>query len=212
MPVEPPVVPRCIVTVEEFIAYLGNPDLDVAQTADAASRLAGTQSKLELYLNRPIQPVRVRQMVQVDMDGFAYLYVSPIWTVNEVKYVDGTAAMNAPAVTLTALDVADPVVEQDWIKGNLAGEIPAIGSGGIYLGSAGWALVDYIGGYNGFVDEGLKDDIKRVTSRGFDVAHNDFISLQDSTASEGRKPDQRSPNWERDELEAWDRLRRRVVA
>lgn len=204
-------IPRCIVTVEEFIEYLGKPNLDDSQQNDAANRLAGTQSRLELHLNRPVQPVRVRQAIQVDMEGMGYFYVTPVISILEVVYMSGGhAAQVAPAALLSPLEVGEKV-DQDWLGSNLDGTGAMIVPGGAYLGYPGWCVVDYVGGYNGFVDAGLKDKIKEVTARGFSPVHNDFVSLNESTASEGVPPDKRDPGWTEDELKSFDRLRRRVA-
>lgn len=210
VPTEPVQVNRSIVDVADFKKYMSNVNLDADQWASADLVLAGVQQELETYLNRPIQPIRIREVCHVDDAGYINLTATPVWEITEMVVVGGGTPLPATVATLT---MDDATVVANYIHNNYASG-PMRVPGGVRVGYMPDTdiLVDYIGGWDGYQVAGLKLAIMRVAAREMTAQNDDFLSLQSSTAQEGSKPDDRDLGWTVDELVRWDRLRRRVIA
>lgn len=205
-----------IVSVDELIKYMSNITLTDAQKIDAASTLLGVQNELEVYLNRPIQPLHVREARASDSSGYINLSASPIHKIIKTDMVE-TLFQPDPFFTPPVLSPLTPQegiyrVSLDYARQPNFGD-PLVVPGGMYIGYPNaWYVVEYIGGYIGYYDEALKQAIKRVAAREVQMNHDDTLSLRDDSATEGRSRDQRDLGWTEYELKKLDRLRRRTIS
>jgi len=216
-----PIVYEAVVTVEQLHSFMGEPDWgdlddpDNSVVKDVESTLRGLQSKLEIYLNRPVQPIYIREQVTTDWNGVMNLSVTPVHRIVSFRevgfggYVGGSIGQPISKTPLSAIDEDIRTVDK-WGENNDHGIIVP---GGVYLGSPGWwYVVEYIGGYVGYWDEGVREGIKEVAARTATRNHDDTINFREDKADEAQPKDKRPRGWTKEELEQFDRLRRRVVA
>lgn len=209
-----------LVTVEELSDYMGDPDwgdLDDETNPivrDVKASIAGLQSQLEMYLNRPVQPVLVRESAMVDNGGVLNLTISPVQRVvslREIGYGGGLSiSMGETVVKFPLTQVSEEVRTADkWGEINTqAMPVP----GGLLVGNVGfWYVVEYIGGYTGYWDEGIKQGIKQAAARTATHNHDDTINFTDDDAKEAAPRDKRERGWTKAELAGFDRLRRRTI-
>ena len=182
-----------VVTVPELSNYLSGMNVTDIQDQSLEMILAGVQSELERYLNRPVQQQRVMEEVDVE-DGRAYLGVTPIVAVYGVYPVraDGAADTDHPFA-----------VQGSFFRKN-SNYLRLIGMGGSLY-------VDYLGGINGDQNPGLKLAIMRVAAREFMHNHGDAMTLSNTEARPESDPTPTPKGWADAELLQFDRLRRRVV-
>lgn len=196
-----------IVTVTELREYMSQVSLNQAQLRSAQIVLDGTQQALERHLNRPVQLMQVRERVTSDWNGDIYLSVTPVHKVISLR-----AAESGASVTLTvdSTPLAPQEVSRLW---DAMPEQLEIFPGGVRTGKADIDLdVQYIGGYNGYVDYDLKLKIMEVASRTITFNQDDTLSLKGSSAREpAGTPTFRDRGWRDDELKQLDRLRRRTA-
>ena len=209
-----------IVTSEELQAYLGglvltDNQLGIIETVI----LPGVQQELETYLNRPVTPVQIRESVRADETGFLRFRVTPIHKIVSVTLSDGSNAGFSP---VTPPDMTmDPDVDfrqfDEWGEPDLFG-YQTTGFFGLFGGSyptltggRPYYRVEYIAGYNGYVNEGLKLDVLRVAAREVEMQFDDTMSLRGGSSEAASDSDNREKGWTADELVKWDRLRRRVA-
>jgi hypothetical protein len=89
---------------------------------------------------------------------------------------------------------------------------PLIVPGGIYVGVPGvHFVVEYVGGYNGYLNAALKMGIMRVAAREVSVHNDHTLSLRDGNAEQAAQSDNRPTGWTPEELKQFDRLRRRII-
>ena len=178
-----------------------------------ASVIAGVQETLEAYLNRPVEPVQIREVAVANFQGVLYLSASPVWEVISC----GTTVDTAPLTrTITPVQERSPLLQED---GRLIDKWPtAAGSfyrlvpGGLNVGMPGYAFyVEYIGGYKGYLDEALKLAIKRVAAREWASNHIGGSGNRVGQAEQTEVGDARFLGWSADELKMMQRLRRRLV-
>lgn len=205
-----------IVSVAELCRYMANPQWNQSQKVNVANTLAGVQAELEQYLNRPVEPVQIRETVVADSTGHLNLRVSPVLEVLSVSALG--ASENVVATYQGALpdvQTRSKLVERngrviDAYRGGAY--TPFIVPGGVYIQQPGMAFViEYVAGHNGYTDEGLKNAIKRVAAREVAGNHDQTVSFRGTTATEAKSPDDRPRGWTEDELVRWDRMRRRVI-
>lgn len=195
-----------LVTVADLRKYMSDISLSANQQAAAQRALDGTQQMLEMYLGRPVQPVQVREKRRTDAMGDMALSVTPVHKVINLRRM-GTEDAVVPSLDTTPLS-ADEVdrVWDEMPETNIA--VP----GGIHVGqSLRWYVVEYIGGYNGYVDEALKLAILEVASRTMTVNHDDVLTIKDDIAREPANATSMQKGWTIDELAMFDRIRRRTV-
>jgi hypothetical protein len=194
-----------LVTVEELRAYMSDVNLTQSQWAVAQDVIDGVQEELELFLNRPLELVQVRERVPADEAGYAILSVTPVRQVLSVQssttsYVESTVVTREPLLDADVNRLNDKVGLQN-----------AIVPGGIYVGQPGrWYIVEYIGGWNGYVGEGIKRKIKEVASRVMTARHDDSMTVKGGI---GTNPDAATTpqGWTEEELRSCSRLKRRVL-
>lgn len=208
---------EAVVSVDELIRYMSNITLTDAQKTDAAATLLGVQNELEMYLNRPVQPLHIREARMSDTTGYLNLSVSPIWRIIKTDMVETLFQPDpffTPPVLSPMEDQTDVVrLSIDYVRASTNFGDPLLVPGGYYIGYPNaWYIVEYVGGYMGYFDNALKQAIKRVASREVQQNHDDTLSLRDDAATEGRSRDQRETGWTEGELKKLDRLRRRVLS
>lgn len=204
-----------LVTGEELKAYLGGLTLTTEQEGICESViLPGVQQELENYLNRPVEPVLVRESVRPDERGFLRFRVTPIHQIVSVGRSDGVATTLPVEWAPALLNPEELRILDEWGDPELYGYQLDSMSGGIgypTFGRRPFYRVEYIAGYNGYVNEALKLDILRVTGREAEMQFDDTMSLRGGATEAAQASDTRQKGWTDEELRKWDRLRRRVM-
>lgn len=217
-----------VVTLDEMSAYCNNPDWSPSQAQHIEQAvLPGIQRGLETYLNRPIEPMHVREARQPDCEGRLWPTVTPVWNIIKIDYAPIGGSILTPSPYAPAVPMAPVMVTaREWDPaGTMMGApnwmwqgggvnyitIPGVPWDPSQPGIGGYVVVEYVGGYNGYVDEGLKLDIMRVAAREISALYDNSIGLRDGAGADAQISDRRDKGWTKDELAAWDRLRRRVV-
>jgi hypothetical protein len=194
-----------LVTVSDLRKYMSDAPLSANQAKIAQTVLDGTQQQLELYLGRPVQPVQVREKARSNGSGDLMLSVSPVQRVISFRTMFG-AEQNLTQ-DVTPLSESEFSRLWDSMPENL-GAVP----GGLYVGREfAWFIVEYVGGYNGYVDEALKLAILEVASRTMTVNDDDVLSIKDDIAREPANAASFQKGWRPDELNVFNRIRRRIV-
>lgn len=195
-----------LVTVTDLREYMSGVSLNAAQVRTAQVVLDGTQQALELHLNRPVQPVQVRETRRSNGSCDLHLSVTPVHTVISIRVV-GQSNLSTYTPDTTALSSGE--LDRIW---DAMPEMDCIVPGGITVGSPDtWYTVEYIGGYNGWVDDALKLAILEVASRTMTYDHDDVLTIKDDMASEPSRTASIVKGWKPEELAMFDRLRRRTV-
>lgn len=195
-----------IVTVADLRKYMSDISLTANQQSIAQTVLDGTQQQLELYLGRPIQPVQVREKARSNGSGDLTLSVTPVQKIIDLRVLTTTDSVT-PSVDTTPL--SEEEVDRVWDAMSVSDMIVP---GGAYVGRwFTWYVVEYIGGYNGFVDDALKLAVLEVASRTMTVNHDDVLSIKDDIAREPANAASIEKGWRDEELRRFDRLRRRIA-
>lgn len=216
-----------IVTLTEFRNYLGGANWSPTQEANVIQTLKGTQQDLEDYLNRPLELIQVREQGQLDWDGVLYLSVTPVRKIIKLESTSSMPPMTIPGDPYTVtpavmerdelITASDPRLVHDRLYPTVGA--PQLVPGGVLVGSLAyggtvytdWWACEYIGGYNGLVDQGLKLAIMQVAARTVARNHDVVINLRGGDATQATMSDDRPKGWSVDEKKQWDRLKRRVV-
>lgn len=208
-----------IVSVEELRAWMNQPNFNEEQEFAASMALAGTQDDLEEYLNRPVEPVQMRELLVADAQGYVTPSITPI-----LKVLSVTAATDVGFdLSGWATPYMPPVMERDPLIDPTNGRmqdnlLPVVGdpiilASGIFAGFPfSQFAVEYIGGYNGFHINGMKKAIMIVASRSMAPNHDKSFSLRKGDPEKSPETDPRVQGWTEDELKQWERQRRRVMA
>lgn len=207
---EPPIYTG-IVTVEELIRYMRNTHLTGDRLQEARSTLISVQEELEIYLNRPVEPVQVREVIGVDHAGHGYFSITPIWKVISVTPM-GRLYDLVPYVP--PIMSRDPLVGSDGRVHDRTGALlNTTPHSSLYVGPAnsGNYLVEYIGGYNWYTKNAVKQQIKRVAAREIARNNDDTINFRDDSAEKSEKADDDVKGWTEEELKKFERYRRRVI-
>jgi hypothetical protein len=197
-----------LVSVDELLEYLDKSNVPATKRAKVGKVLFGVQQELENHLNRPLQPMHVRETVTSDALGYSRLSVTPVHKV--ISIVEASLTEPTTDEPLIAPIMPEGVDRQiDYTVGHLdANNRP----GGFFFGASDTRyVIEYIGGWIGYVPEGLKQDIKRVAAREARMMLDDTMSLRGDRAEATESPDPRDLGWTENELRKWDRLRRRVI-
>ena len=196
-----------LVTVADLREYMSGISLSAAQIRTAQGVLDGVQQTLETYLNRPVQPMHVRERRRSNPSGDLVVTITPVYKVISVQ------AMGQAEPTEYTHEEVSPMAEEDVDR--MWDAMPldtAIVPGGIYVGNPGvWYTVEYVGGYNGYIDASLKLAILEVASRIMTANHDDTLSLKEGMVSAPPQGQPQFRGWTIDELVRFDRLRRRTV-
>ena len=196
-----------LVTVADLRKYMSDISLSSKQMDMAQLALDAAQQALETYLGRPVQPVQVREKRRSNSAGDLVLSVTPVHQVLSVRLssaTENTIPTDPTPIALTASDI-----DRLW---DAAPTSYNIVPGGVYVGrSRTYYVIEYIGGYNGYADDFLKNQILEVASRTMTVNHDDTLTIKGDMAQEPSGAQQIKKGWTEDELKQFDRLRRRVV-
>lgn len=203
-----------LVSVNNLCRYMGGIEPRDGMREEMADVIAGVQEALELYLNRPVEKVQVREYVLSNSKGFVHLSVSPVheilrYGVNVVPAVPGTTVLIPPVINRVVTDEDRSI---DLAPGMINGQKHRIVPGGFYISSPNTpVMVDYVGGYIGYSDNAIKSAIKRVAAREWSINNVDTVGQRQGLPGETEVGDQRSIGWAQDELRSLSRKRRRVV-
>lgn len=218
-----------LVSVANLVAYMGNMELTPEQEAEAEEILSGVQGELERYLNRPVEPVHVRESRPVDERGFIVFTVTPVIRINFIKDPEGNDITLPTAVSLPPI-AAVPGVDRTWDRVG-AGEVSGapyeffVGYGNWFMppDSLGWVIgdplspygrsfyCDYVGGYNGESDDDMVNAIKRVAARECERQFDDTLTIRGASQDAALQSDSRNKGWTTDELKEFSRVRRRIA-
>ena len=208
-----------IVSVDELKSYMSDITLSESQEAAVEEVLAGIQQDLEDHINRPLQPVQVREYIQTDSLGYANVRVSPVWKVIRRDQMDGMTSFLSYDLTTPYVP---PVLERDPLIGEDGTVIDYWGveswgapihvPGGIFIGVPDtWFAIEYVGGALGFMNQKVKLAIMRVAAREVTGLHDNTLSLRQGNAEPAADPDPRPKGWTDEELQRFERMRRRVI-
>lgn len=207
-----------IVKLDELSAYMGGFKVsnEVQRGIIESVILPGVQQDLETHLNRPVEPILVRESIRPDDTGFLWFRHTPIHYIISITAPDGTELPLDQAVSglVTVLDDDNIRVLDEWGMPELFGyQLTTVPYSGGYFGSINRVFyqVEYVAGYNGYVNEGLKLDLCRIAAREVEMQFDDTMSLRGSSTEAASDSDSRPKGWTDDELRRWDRLRRRTV-
>lgn len=194
-----------------------DPDQDGSHTGRElmASILAGTQEQLEIYLNRPIEYVQIREVVRSNSRGFLYLSVTP------VRKIISCGVTTAYPTDLSE-NFIPPVMERDNLLDEEARLVdktlefgngqPLVVPGGLQIGGGcSNYLVEYIGGYKGYADSAMKLGIMRVAAREYGVNNVSTAGMEVGQIDQTKDGDRRNVGWTTDELVKFQRHRRRII-
>lgn len=206
-----------LVTADELTAYMGgvqltNEERDITESVI----LPGVQQDLELFLNRPVEPVQVRESLLVDEYGYTVLTVTPVWKIIKVQQSDGAVITGSSYVPPAMVD--DPSTNRSVDYSGL-GEYPLpfrynVGSWGIsaaWGGPATYVIVEYIAGYKGYTDKAIKLAILRVAAREVERQFDNSVTLVGGSVEAVQDSDSRIKGWTQEELNRFRRIRRRVI-
>lgn len=211
---QPTASPAVLVTWQELRDYIGDGTTWTTQQQTAATNiLSGVQGELEVYLNRTVTPIHVRETVRIDTMGFANLRYTPVQKFISALPIDQTRDIVPVSEVQVAEFVLDASVSRsvDLAYAGPVGD-PMIVPGGIFVGWPGtWYVIEYIAGVVGDTSA-LKQGILRVAAREWTKSYDDTINFRDDNAERAVESDQRPKGWTEDELRALDRFRRRIVA
>ena len=180
--------PMQFVTVTELSDHMSGATFTDAQERDAERVLRGLTRNLERKLARGFTEGLETESVYAAEDGWALLSRSPV---KSVVTVDGVAAVLAPSF---------------W-------GAPRVTHGGVAgLSPLTWHVVTYRGG--GGLNENDLDDVRfAILDKAAGIMtnrHDDTVTVKDlDTQQPVQRP--RELHWTRDELEQFDRLRRKIV-
>jgi hypothetical protein len=196
-----------IVTVADLRNYMSDVSLSNKQQAIAEMVLNGTQQSLEIYLGRPVSPVQVREKRRCNDMGDIALSVTPVIHVISIRAIgtDQPSDVLPKMIELTEEELASRLVD-------MAPDNDMIVPGGIFVGRGpSWWVIEYVGGYNGYVDDAMKLAILEVASRTMTFNTDDVLSIKSDFAHEPSGAATTEKGWKESELQQFDRLRRRTA-
>lgn len=207
-----------IVNVDELLAYMGglrvtNEQRDIIESAI----LPGVQQELEDFLNRPVEPVYVRENIEPDDRGWLFFSITPVWQVISVKRSDGQSQeITGPVVTPLPAPPSgvtrtwDTMTRQSTLYKYQVNTFSHHTAWSLFTGAA-FYTVEYVAGYNGYVDKQLKLGCLRVAARDVEMQFDDSLTLRGGATEAASDSDSRAKGWTDEELLRFDRLRRRTV-
>ena len=201
-----------LISVDEFRRYLGGYEPPDGLQLEMVDVLQGTQQQLEVYLNRPVELVQVREIAYSDAIGRIYLSVTPVHKILSLG-TDVTLS-SAPSVTTTPYTMtADPSIGDEGRVIDRAGwrNRSNFRPGGLTVTYPNLAhVVEYVGGIDGNQHEDIKLAIKRVAAREYTQGHVDTAGLRVGQIEDVEAGDSRNPGWTNGELKSLERYRRRL--
>lgn len=206
-----------LVTVTELTNYMGSSTIGTAQAKSAEIILAGIQNELEMYINRSLEAKSHREMVLTDASGFARLFSAPIHAVTKVGFVSYSRVVNVPGseFPVERLIESGELKTVDIVPNDFGHGI--ITAGGVNLGVPNTHfIVEYNGGGGDRLESyypSIKLAILRVASREWQHLHDDTMTINNGVTGDDVDPNVIGKRgWTREELQQFDRIRRRAIA
>lgn len=203
-----------LVSAEELSDYMSGIRLSETQLRSAEAVLAGVQADLESYLHRPVEPVRARELVRVDRSGYVNVRHTPVQAVLRIQSYGSTLPTpprNVVPNYTPSTDLSIPLTDYAPVNTGDAMIVP----GGVRFGNPGdYVLIEYLAGASRRIIDRLpqiKLAIMRVAAREVQFMHDDTMSLRNASASPPADTIVQK-GWTQEELQRFDRLRRRMMA
>lgn len=206
-----------IATADDLQKYMSGVKMTTPQYQSASQIITGVQEDLELYLNRPLELTAMREAVVADETGYVKLSISPVLEIRRIVSVSSTGDFNSISVGPLPVDNPLPPFEGpsfDVVPKNLGRDLICPG-GAVLGGYSAQYIVDYLGGGGDFMGRyknSLIQAVLRVAAREWQIMHNDSMRVVNGGPSEPVDPvPPTHKGWMQEELEAFDRLRRRTI-
>lgn len=216
-----------VVSVNELRDYMSGINLTSYQEESAQEILDGVQSGLEKFIHRPIGARHIREGGRTDARGIFNVRVSPIHRVLSIRtsnYMpDMITSLTSGKIELpgsmTEVNDGDgnPIEQIDYVKTPTVDGVRTYGSpeiipGGIVIGSSDTnVVVEYVAGYIGDLLPDIRLSIMRVAAREMERMHDDTRSLLANSNEPGTDSQDIPKGWTEDELQKFNRIRRRVI-
>lgn len=208
-----------IITLSDLSTYMGGNTLTPTQQTQVTNTIIpGIQEELERYLNTTVELVQVRESLAPECDGYVYFTYAPVrqilsatWSytgaqpVTITQYVPPTVSVD-PSVTRPVIDRTTVAVTDSSYRFNV-GFAPAV----FLSGPQPYMVFDYIAGYDGKNDKGLKLDLLRVTAREVERQFDTSVGIRSGSLEPAAESDTRQKGWTKEELASLDRLKRRMI-
>lgn len=208
-----------LVSLDEFRHHLGGASAIDTPGRETAARqiLSGVQGQLEAHLNRPVEPTMIRQVGMTDSTGFFRFRITPVVKIVSLERVSRDSYAG---VVRNPIVVPPPLERPAGYDENLRmiddvqttyQDVQQQPGGMQSLWYSTPFIITYIGGYNGYLVDGLKKAIMTVASREYTRKYMHGSNVQQGQPTATTASDQREDGWTQDELIEWDRIRRRTV-
>lgn len=190
-----------LVQVSELRQKLNGVSMTEGQQGEARALLAGLQSEIELFLNRPVEPVHVTEWgVPVTGDHWR-LAVTPVHAIVDTK-------MTSSFRRMVNYEGNPALREEIDLQEVLSNTGPSFGPG--HYSSPNGLSVSYIGGLTKSESAGIAMKILEIAARVWTQQKSDAIGLRDGQPAQAEGSS--GPyGWTDQEKMAFYRLRRRVV-
>lgn len=201
-----------LVSIPEFRQALNGVNLTEGQVRAATDLLSGIQQELELWLNRPVEPVFVKEFATSDGSGFCRLSVSPVHSIYSVSRADSSARPSSSIIKMEPLEKPldlDPEIRTQRSMGQGTQSFFIV-PGGIQTTPGRRLYISYVGGLEHYASASIKKKILQIATRSWVNERHDAIGLRDGTPAQA-DVQTGLVGWTLDELYAFDRYRRRVV-
>ena len=200
-----------LVSVGEYRQKLNGIVLTEGQRKDVELLLSGLQQELELWLNRPVEPILVSEYVRPEYGGSCRLSVTPVlevisWSQSKAP---GINPEWAPEPFTRPAGYDEEIRKIQLMGGGPYGY--TIVPGGI-SGVGGPGYVTYLGGLPKDHPQisAIKRKILEIAARSSVFEKSDAIGLSDGNPRTADEMAQAS-GWTEPELRQFERLRRRVA-
>lgn len=208
---------KAVITVDDLLSHMSDLQITQPQRKAAEQIIIGRQSEAEMYCNRPLQAVHIREVLMPDSCGFLNPTITPVHRIIKVQKATGEGNEDVEITPITETPMADltgPEMEMRTIdKTATALQEYSQTANGIAFFGPGRYIVEYIGGYIGYYDEGLRQLMLTVCAREFEGNADDSLTLKsDGTSEQAEQSDTRQKGWTDAELKRLDRIRRRVIS
>lgn len=214
-----------VITLPELTSYMGgnpaqSPLTQSQQELVSTTIIPGIQQELEKYLNMTVELVQVRESLAPEPDGFIYFTYAPVRKlINAVWSQTGAVALELNQFTPDPLvvdpSITRPVIDRTATSATSSSYRYYTGISsfpGLYSGvNPAYMVVDYIAGYNGSADQGLRTALLRVTAREVERLFDTVAGVRNGSLENVSESDTRQKGWTVEELQALNRLKRRVI-
>jgi hypothetical protein len=210
-----------IINFDELKAYMGGNTLSPNEKELCENIIIpGIQEELEIYLNTKVELVQVRESLQPECDGYVYFTIAPVKEIiSAIWSGTGTVPLTinqyVPDPPVVSPSITRPVINRTGTAGtDYAYRLNTgyMGLPGLYGGGmTPYMVMDYIAGYDCTNDNSLKMALLRVTSREVERQFDTTAGIRSGTLENVSESDLRPKGWTREELKAFDRLKRRVI-